>query len=444
MKKYPRVVILGRMNVGKSTLFNRLSSHVKSITLDFEGVTRDTLSDVVTVDNTTFSLTDTAGISHRKQQDQLAEASRIKAIEALESADLVLFVVDGVAGVTPEDREISSIIRVSGKKTILVINKADTKAAQENYYECMQLGYKDYVLVSAEHGLHINNLLDAIIKTLPVQKISPDGLEAPEVHGCRVMLLGKPNVGKSSLLNAILEKERAIVSPIPGTTREPIVENITFYNENIMLADTAGVRKKSAVDSDLESMMVKSTMQSLKGSDIVLLVMDGSEHKIYDQELKLAFYAFAEQYKALILVMNKQDLVTDLSKKDLEHSLSAYKHLIDKVPLISISCKTGKNVGKVVPLINEVWKRYTTKFDGLLLYRLFNAQLKKTPLMHTKMPLLVYEVYPIRTRPLTVCLVVNESEWFGPSELAFFENLLRKEYDLEGVPVRFVVRKRKP
>jgi GTP-binding protein len=440
MKKYPSVVILGRMNVGKSTLFNRLSRHVKSITLDFEGVTRDTLSDVVSVDNTIFSLTDTAGISHRKQEDPLAEASRKKALEALEAADLVLFLVDGVAGVTSEDREISSVIRSSGKKTILVINKADTKAAQDNQYECMQLGYKEHVLISAEHGLHINTLLDLVIQELPEKQFVTEEAN----HGCRVTLLGKPNVGKSSLLNALLAKERAIVSPIPGTTREPLVENITFYNENIAVSDTAGVRKKSAVHGDLENMMVKSTMQSLKSSDIVLLVMDGSEHKISDQELKLAFYAFTQQYKALILVMNKQDLVTDLSKKDLEFSLEAYKHLVDKVPLISISCKTGKNVGKIIPLINEVWKRYTAKFDGLLLYRLFNAQLQKTPLMHTKMPLLVYEVYPISTRPLTICLVVNESEWFGPSELAFFENILRREYDLEGVPVKFVVRKRKP
>lgn len=439
MKKYPRVVIVGRMNVGKSTLFNRLSHSIKSMTLDYEGVTRDVLSDVVTVDQTTFALTDTAGISYRKQEDPLAEVARKKALEALEDADLVLFVVDGVAGVTAEDREISSIVRTSGKKTILVINKADTKAAQDNYYECLQLGYKNYVFISAEHGLHINDLLDAVIRELPEKTYA----HAEKQNGCRVTLLGKPNVGKSSLLNALLARERAIVSPIPGTTREPLVENITFYNENIALADTAGVRKKSAVSSDLESMMVKSTMQSLKGSDIVLLVIDGSEHKIADQELKLAFYAFTEQYKALIIVMNKQDLVTELSKKDLEFSLEEYRHLLDKVPVISVSCKTGKNIGKLVPLINEVWKRYTTKFDGLLLYRLFHAQLQKTPLMHAKMPLLVYEVYPISTAPLTICLVVNESEWFGSSELSFFENILRREYDLEGVPVKFIVRKRK-
>ncbi len=440
MKKYPSVVILGRMNVGKSTLFNRLSRDVKSITLDFEGVTRDTLSDVITVDNTTFSLTDTAGISHRKQVDPLAEASRKKAIEALEAADLVLFVIDGVAGVTVEDREISSIIRASGKNTILIINKADTKAALDNQYECLQLGYKQHVLLSAEHGLHINTLLDLIISQLPEKQVVVEDEDA----GCRVTLLGKPNVGKSSILNALLSKERAIVSPIAGTTREPIVENITFYNENIAVSDTAGVRKKSAVSGDLESMMVKSTMQSLKSSDIVLLVMDGSEHKISDQELKLAFYAFTQQYKALILVMNKSDLVTDLSKKDLDFSLEAYKHLVNKVPLISVSCKTGKNIGKLIPLINEVWKRYTIKLDGLLLYRLFHARLQATPLMHAKMPLIVYEVYQIKTRPITICLVVNESEWFGESQLAFFENLMRAEYDLEGVPVKFIVRKRKP
>ena len=439
-KRYPSVVIVGRMNVGKSTLFNRLSDSVKSITLDYAGVTRDIVTDTVTVDNKTFTLADTGGISLAgKSIDFITEKVRQKALEALAQADVVLFMVDGAAGVTYEDREIAQIVREYKKAqvpAILVINKSDTKKAQENEYEFSELGFNQQILISSEHGLNMPEFLDRLIEVLPAETATVDEKEA----GCRVTLLGKPNVGKSSLMNALVQYERSIVSDIPGTTREAITEPVTFYQTTILVTDTPGVRKKKSVEEGLEGSMVKSAFNSLKDADLVMLVIDGSQPSIVDQELKLAFYAFTKQYKALLIVLNKQDLVTEESKKDFEHSLELYKHLVKKINIISVSCLTGKNMGKLIPLVHETCTRYTLKLDTYLLYTRFSQELTKRPLMHNKMALRVYEVRQLATGPITIGMEVNEPAWFGDSQKAFFEGIIREEYDLTGVPVKFIFR----
>jgi GTPase len=437
MSKVGTVVIVGRVNVGKSTLFNRLSVNVKSITLDYEGVTRDFIKDRVEWHGVAFDLIDSGGITLRKTPDPLLERVQQKVLGLIEDADLVLFVVDGTLGVLPEDREISQYLHKLNKQVILVINKMDSKQAQENIYEFERLGHHIVIPISAEHGTGIHDLLDAIIRCLPTKSTHKE--ESKPTY--KVILLGRPNVGKSSLMNALLKEERALVSEIPGTTREALSEQITFYKEPIMVTDTPGVRKKRAVSEELETLMVKSSFAALKDSDIVVLLLDGSAHAIADQELKLAFYAFTEQYKALVILINKQDLMTEVSKKDLEYSFEYYKHLIDKVPVFPISCKTGKNVGRVLPLIHKVWERHSQRFNDVELNRLLISSLQKKPLFHKRQPLYVHEVKQIHTAPITIFMRVNEPQWFGASQLGFFENLMRSEYDLLGVPIKFVVRK---
>lgn len=438
MSKISNVVIIGRMNVGKSTLFNRLAPNVRSIALDYEGVTRDAIKDVVTWKDATFNLIDSGGIHLRKTQDPLFEKVREKVLALIKSADLLVFMVDGVVGVLPEDREISQFLHKSGKPTILVINKADSKLAQENRYEFDQLGYTVIVPISAEHGTGIHDFLDAIVDNLPT---SPLGTSEGK-PAFKVVFLGKPNVGKSSLMNALLQEERSIVSDIPGTTREAVAEQIMFYKEAIELIDTPGIRRKRSVTGELEPLMVKSSFHALKDADIIVLLIDGSESALADQELKLAFYAFTEQYKALILVINKQDLVTENSKAALEFDFEQYKHLIKHIPVLTISCKTGKNVGRVLPTIQKVWQRYSQTFDSAALQALFIGSLHKKPLFHVMQPLRIYEVAQLKTAPITILLKVNEPAWFGPSQLSFFENILRSEYDIQGVPIKFIVRKK--
>lgn len=431
------VVIVGRMNVGKSTFFNRLVRFSKSITLDYEGVTRDFIKDKVNWAGKEFNLIDTGGISLRQTTDEIFEKVRQKVFDLLEKADIILFMVDGLAGLLAEDIEITKFLRKLNKPVIVIVNKIDNLKAQENLFEFQKLGFKNIIGISAEHGLGINDLLDSIINLLPKES----KLKEEEKPTLKVVFLGKPNVGKSSLMNLMLNEERSIVSDIEGTTREAISESIMFYKQAIELTDTPGIRRQRSVKGELEPLMVKSAFGALKDSDIVVLLIDGSESSFVDQELKLAFYSFEHQHKALIILVNKSDIITDSDNKELETNFDYYKHLIKNVPVLQISCKTGKNVGRILPLINEVWLRYSQKFDDKQLTRLFSTNLQKKPVFNWGQKLQINSANQIATAPITILVKVREPRLFDESKLKFFENLMRSEYDMKGVPVKFIVRK---
>lgn len=436
MKELATVVIVGRTNVGKSSLFNRLATSVKSLTYDYEGVTRDFLRDTVCWKGVCFDLIDTGGISFRKSEDPLMEAARKVALSMMETADGILFVVDGSVGLLPEDREIAKMLYKAGKKVILVVNKIDVKAAQENIFEFERLGFGNPQGISCQHGKGIGELLELIVDTLPT-KIETSEEKKPS---CKVVLLGKPNVGKSSLLNLLLQEERAIVSQVPGTTREALTERIVFHQEDIQLTDTPGIRRKKNVNEPIESLMVKSSLRALEDADIVLLLVDASEAQLSDQELKLAFYAFSELHKSLIILFNKQDLVDESLKKQLDYQLAPYKQLIDKVERLDISCKSGKNVGRIVPLVLKVWNRMTQKFSASDLTVLFQEALTRRPLYHKKLLLKIFRARQVKEAPITILLIVNMPVWFGPSQLGFLDNIMRKTYDLKGVAIKFIPR----
>lgn len=437
MKNLRKVAVVGRMNVGKSTLFNRLSTSVKSITLDYPGVTRDVLSDVVTWKGYTFELIDTGGISLKKSQDKIDEAVRQRALDIVKKADLILFVVDGKAGLTLEELEIVKVLRTIDRPVILVVNKMDSKLAQEQLHEFDKLAYKSPHAVSAQHGQGITELVEDIIAQL--QDFEPTD-EQPEPK-FKVVLLGKPNVGKSSLMNLLAKHERSLVTDVPGTTRESIEQPISFYKETISLVDTAGVRRKRGVKEELEQLMVKSTMRSVKDADVVLLLVDASEGRLSDQELKLAFYAF-EQGKALIILFNKSDLVNEEILARMKHNLDEYRFFIKKVAHLDISCKSSKNIGKILPLVLQIWQRHSQKFDRQELVELFKTALIRREHFHKTIRLEVRSVEQIKSAPITIVLYVNHPQWFGPSQLSFFENVLRKKYNLVGVPVRLVPHKK--
>lgn len=436
MSKLSKVIIVGRVNVGKSTLFNRLSTKVKSIVFDQPGVTRDFIKDQVCWKNKCFELIDTGGVSLRKTQDTIFEQVRHKALSVLKEADLVLFVCDGQVGVVQEDNEISNLLHKLDKNIFIVANKVDNQLLEENQYQFNQLGHKEVFSISAQHGRGIGELLDAI-----AENISDKQIKEQEQDICKVVLLGKPNVGKSSLLNALLKFDRVIVSDIPGTTREPVSEKIKFYKGDIKLTDTAGIRRKRSVEDDLEKFMVKTSFKALKDAHIVLLLIDVSEGRLSDQELKLAFYAF-ENHKALIILFNKYDLIDEDIKEKLKFHLEPYQHLMKKVETMNISCKSGKNVGKVFEKVDKVWQRYSQRFSNEELTFFFKEALERKPLFHKTMRLLIRAVKQIGTSPITLLIIANVPGWFGPSQLSFFDNLLRKKYDLKGVPINFIVRKK--
>jgi GTP-binding protein len=256
------------------------------------------------------------------------------------------------------------------------------------------------------------------------------------------VFLGKPNVGKSSLMNLVVQQERSLVSPQAGTTREAVSDIITFYKADIQVTDTPGIRRKRGVTEPLEMLMVKSALRASDNADIVFLLVDASEGKLSDQELKLAFYVF-DNYKALILVFNKQDLIDDVAKHTLEHNVEEYDYFLKKIPQITVSCKTGKNVGKILPLAQKVWEHYSQKFNNEELTMLFRTALQRKPLYHKTELLALYEVQQLATAPITLLLTVNEPQWFGQSQLGFLDNLMRDNFELTGAPIKFLLRKAK-
>jgi len=436
MSNFKKVIIIGRANVGKSTLFNRFSTNVTAITSDFAGVTRDFIRDTVSWRDSTFELIDSGGLILRKTQDEIALKVRDIGLNLINQADLILFVCDGTTGILPEDRDISQILHKSGKKVILLVNKIDTKLAKEQQYEFENLGFSDVIAVSAEHAINVGDLLDLIVDNIGSTE------KKEEEAKFKIVLLGKPNVGKSSLLNCLLQEERSIVADWPGTTREAVSEKIRFYKETLQITDTAGVRRKRAVEEGIEELMVKNTLYAVKEADIVLLLLDSSANQVSDQELKLAFYVL-EEGKALIILFNKEDLVTELGKKEMDFSLSPYQFILKKLETLTISCKTGKNIGKILPLVDKVWQRHSQKFSDIELTDLFKSALNRTPLYHKTCLLMLFNARQISSVPITILLKVNESKWFEQSQLSFFENILRSKYDLRGVPVVFITRKRR-
>lgn len=436
---WPQVVLVGRTNVGKSTLFNRIAKDAKSIVFDREGVTRDLIKDIVYWQNKSFELIDSGGIGFEKKDDFMNKEIRKRAEQAIENAHIILFMCDGSIGVLPEDRYLANLLHKKKTHAVLIINKSDTRTFTEHEHEFAQLGFKYILPISSLHGKGIADILETIVQLLPTQEIVEE-----ENPTCKVVLLGKPNVGKSSLLNILVAQDRSIVSDIPGTTREPVHERITFYQQDILLTDTAGVRKKSSIEDPLETLMAKSTLQSVKQADIILVMVDANESQLSDQELKLIFYAFESEHKAVIILFNKQDLLSqnEYGQQKLSYDLEKYEFLISKLEKISLSCVTKQNCGKILPLIDTVYKRLLQQFTIEDLTILFKNALERTPLFWNKNKLIVYRAQQIKSSPHIIALYVNSPEWFGDSQKAFFENVLRKEYKLTSVPIKFVIRKR--
>lgn len=436
-KDLATVVIVGRTNVGKSTLFNRLSTSVRSIAYNQQGVTRDVLTDTVSWQGAFFTLIDTGGMNfHPGVDQQVEQAAQRHLVTAVITADVVLFVCDATVGIVPEDREIARFLHAHKKQVFVVANKVDNEQVwNEAGHEFDRFGFEKVLPISAQHGRGIAELLEAVAAALPKKEA------VVQQEYCRVVLLGKPNVGKSSLMNLLLGKERCIVADEAGTTREAIRDSVTFYQQDICLVDTPGVRKKRSVTQPLEQLMVKSTMHAIKNADIVLLLVDASMGDMTDQELKLAYYAFQDQHKGLVILFNKQDKVTDDSKTALNYALAQYPDLMAKVESMFISCKTGFNIGRILPLVDKVAKRYRQRFVNDELTLLFRDWLHKTPLYRSEQMLAMKRAEQIKTGPPTIVMYSTQAKMFLPSHVQFFENKLRKQFQLKSVPVKIFVRR---
>lgn len=434
--QYPKVLLVGRTNVGKSTLFNRLADNKRSMVFDREGVTRDYVQEVISWDDKTFDLVDTGGLSFAKGGSDIDKRVQEKVHALLSQAALIVFVCDGKNGVVDEDKKIARALHKLTDKVLLAINKVDSSHVIEGHeFEFNALGFADKIKISAIHGSGIGDLLSRIAQHIGQATVIEDVNPS-----YKVVIIGKPNVGKSSLMNLLVNKERSIVSNVAGTTREAITENVYCCNELIELVDTAGVRRKSRIDDDLESLMVKSSIEAVKQGDIVIAMFDASEGKFHDQELKLLFYAL-EQKKMVIVVFNKTDLLDEYKRLMLEQHMDEYGFILNKLPLLRVSCLTRKNVDKIFNEIQKVWARCQQPFNSTEVDEIVKQELENKPLFHIGIKLRLFKIRNVKASIPTFVLHVNHPEWFGPSQLGFIENVLRKNYDLKGCPVQFSVKK---
>lgn len=433
----PIVAIVGRPNVGKSTLFNQLAGRRISIVEDIPGVTRDRIYADSEWLNYKFTMIDTGGLDP-DSQDELFRRIKDQAEVAIETADVILFITDGKEGITPTDRDVAEMLRKSKKPVVLAVNKLDTLEEEANLYEFYNLAIGDPVPISASHKRGLGDLLDRI-----VAHFDPKDLEEDDDDVIRIAVVGKPNAGKSSLVNQILGEERVIVSHIPGTTRDAIDTPLEVDGQRYVIIDTAGIRRKSRIDHSLERYSVLRALSAIRRCDIALIVID-AVHEVTEQDTKIAGLVH-EEGKGSIIVMNKWDLVeksTDTMnkyRKRLAESLAFMTY----APSIFISAKTGQRVNRILELVNYVYDQYTFRIStGVLNECLAEAIAMNEPPSDKGRRLKIFYGTQVSVKPPTFVLFVNDPELMHYSYERYLENYFRKTFGLEGTPVRIIAREK--
>lgn len=437
MKK-PIVAIVGRPNVGKSTLFNKLIGKRVSIVDDTPGVTRDRIYGDCEWRNRHFLLIDTGGIEV-SDSDEIGSQMRIQAQLAIDAADVIIFVTDVKTGALSADYEVANILQKSGKPVIVCVNKCDKIGAVEaNFYEFYNLGLGDPITVSSVHGHGTGDLLDEVLKNFPTGDFAEE-----QCTYINVAVIGKPNVGKSSLVNKIIGEDRCIVSNVAGTTRDSIdtfVEN-KFGRFNFI--DTAGLRRKNKVYNDIEKYSVIRAKMSIERSDACVILIDATTG-FTEQDSKIAGLAI-EAGKACIIAVNKWDIIekTDKTmvnyKKKLENDFSFMSY----VPIIFISAKTGQRIEKLFELIINVSKASTVRIStGVLNEVLADAVSRVQPPTDKGKRLKIFYVTQVSTKPPTFVFFVNSEQLFHFSYQRYLENKIRETFSLQGTPIRFIIREK--
>lgn len=434
----PIVSIIGRPNVGKSTLFNKLVGKRLSITEDTPGITRDRLYSEVEWQNNYFVLVDTGGLELEYSGDFNKEIE-IQADIAIQSSDLILFLVDGREGLTNLDSLIAEKLRKSGRDIIIVVNKIESRETPLSVYDFYTLGFGDIQVISAEQGYGLGDLLDEIVNRFP-----DDSLKEIDDDRLHIAVIGKPNVGKSSFINMIIGEERSIVSNIPGTTRDSIDSEFERNNKKYTFIDTAGLRRQRSVDSRVERFSVIRTLNAIDRSDIVLFFIDAAEG-VTEQDTKIIGYAHNNN-KASIIVVNKWDLIEKETNtmRDFEADIRNKITFTLYAPVVFISVKDKQRIDKLFDLIDEVDENYSFRVPtGLLNTMLRDAMLINPPKTKKGKRLKIYYMSQVTTRPPKFLIYVNDEELMHFSYLRFIENKLRESFNFRGVPITLEVRSRR-
>jgi GTP-binding protein len=435
----PVVAIVGRPNVGKSTLFNRVVGGLVAIVENTPGVTRDRLYFDAEWLGRKFTLIDTGGIEFKDKTTPLSSMMKQQAEIAVAEADVVLFLVDGKSGITPDDEQIAKYLRKAGRPVLLIVNKVESfQDFASVAHEYLTLGFGEPIPVSAVHGLNIGDCLDAIISMLPdedEEDYDPDVI--------KVAVIGRPNVGKSSLVNMLLGEERVIVSDIPGTTRDAIDTPFSYEERNYILIDTAGIRRKKKIMEVTENYSVIRSLRAVDRADVVLMVIDATEG-VTDQDKRIIGHAH-DKGKGLILVINKWDLITkdDKTLNKFEKNLREELSFVAYAPTQFVSAKTGQRINKIMELVEFVAEQTSRRILTSTLNSLLRewVHLNPPPSDKGKRLKILYATQK-SVQPPTFIFFVNEPELVHFSYRRYLENQIRKNFGFEGSPLRLIMKRR--
>ena len=437
-KTKPVVAVVGRPNVGKSTLFNVLAGERISIVQDTPGVTRDRIyADVECLDNH-FTLIDTGGIEP-DSKDIIVSQMREQAQIAIDTADVIMFMVDVKQGLTDADSKVADMLRRSKKPVVLVVNKVDDfKKYECDVYEFYNLGIGEPHAISSVNRLGIGDMLDEVIKYFPEDTSTDE-----EDDRIRVAIVGKPNVGKSSIINKLLGENRLIVSDIAGTTRDAVDTEITYNKKQYVFVDTAGLRRKNKIKEELEHYMIVRTVTAVEKSDVVVLVIDAAEG-VTEQDAKIAGIAH-ERGKAVIIAVNKWDAV-EKSDKTMNEFTKKVRMTLSYMPyaeIIYISALTGQRLGKLFETIDVVSENHAMRVaTGVLNEIMAEAVAMQQPPTDKGKRLRLYYITQVAVKPPTFVIFVNDKELMHFSYTRYIENQIRETFGFKGTPLKFIIRER--
>lgn len=428
------VCIVGRPNVGKSTLFNKLTKTRRALVDDTPGVTRDRIFGHADIEGIPTLLIDTGGFEPLLE-DAIVSQIREQVLLAIEEADAICFVVDGRAGITPMDEEIAGMLRKSGKPVAVAVNKLDTPQTMNNATDFYRLGFENTVPLSAEHSAGFRELSEALAGGKRPVKEAESGDES-DADAVTVAVVGRPNVGKSSLVNKILGEKRMMVADLPGTTRDSVDSTVKWHGSEFVFTDTAGIRKKSRISRRLEKFSVIMALKGIARAKLALLVMDAAQG-ITDQDIRIAGIIH-EQARACIIVMNKWDLVEKDTLKSERFKTELYEKLgfLQFAPVVFVSAKTGQRLGRIMESIDAVMKEYRKRLPtGPLNRKLKIWMERKAPPARKGHRPKIYYVSQIKSSPPTFAFVVSRPECVVEEYRRYIANRLRQEYGFEGTPL---------
>lgn len=430
------VAVVGRPNVGKSTFFNRMAGRRLSIVEDTPGVTRDRLyADVEWLGNT-FTLIDTGGIE-LDSDDEFFSHMRRQAELAVDTADVILFFTDAREGLTADDRDVAQYLRRRHNNILLVVNKVDSPKQQDSLYDFYELGLGEPIAISAEQGLGLGDLLDEITARLPKGEPQKD-------NGISIAVVGKPNAGKSSLVNKLLNEERSIVSDIPGTTRDALDTKFEFSGQPLTIIDTAGIRRKRSIeDGSIERYSVLRSLGAIRRCDVALILIDASAG-ITEQDVKIAGYVH-EQGKASVVLVNKWDIIEKDTKTSEKFKKQLYNDLafMDYVDVQFISAKTGQRLQRVLPAVLEAHAQSVRRIQtGILNDVLNDAMAVNQPPSTGGRRLKIFYCTQVAVAPPTFIIFVNQTQLMHFSYERYLENCFRKAFGFKGTPIKIILRER--